>query len=139
MLFFRRKLNKIFYSWITENSEYYKGLIIPYLSENKEISSEEYEKIYKDCNNQYFKKATDLINNSGDIQAIFRWQMLPLHPNICGYDINYNSLNIGMIYLMVYYCFENKSANINDCYTLNHLNHDVLNKTLLEIANYYDN
>lgn len=137
MLFFKRKLKNIFKIWIVEVSEFYKGLLLPIVSENRNISDTEYMDIYKKCINQYFQKATELIKNSNNVNAMLKWNILPLNPEICGIDVDYNNLNIGMIYAMVYYCFENKSVDIRDYNELNHINHDTFNNILMQLSNYY--
>lgn len=137
MLFFRSKLKNIFKSWIPEVSQYYKGLLNPIISEGKNISDEEALGFHKECMNQYFKRASDLIHNSNNPNAILKWTNLPLCPNLCGIEVDYNNLSIGAIFAMTYYCFEGKEVKINDYTELNHLHHDSINRILIELSNYY--
>lgn len=136
MLFVRNKLNKICINWIYENAEYYRGRIVSLMNDGLK-SNDDYKQIYKDSNNLYFKKATDFINNSNDNNAIIRWRILPANPSVCGFDIDYANISIGMIYIMLCYCFTGKTVLTKDIqlYTkLNHFNHETLNKILLQFS-----
>jgi hypothetical protein len=139
MLFLRNNLKKICINWINENSEYYRGRITSLINEGLN-SDEEYLQIYKDVNNLFFKKATDFINNSNDATAILRWNILPSNPDVCDFEIDYANINIGMIYIMLYYCFSGNPSTKKDIqiYTqLNHFNHSVLNNILIQFNELY--
>ena len=138
MLFLRNKLRNICNNWIIENSNNYKEKIKTLIEENPSFSEDEYLHIYKELNNVYFEKANELVINFANARVLLNWNRIPLQPDICGFEIDYNNINIGMIYIMLYYCFSNKQATNYDIkiYTLlNHINHDILNQILKQIQN----
>ena len=135
MIFANKKIKKIFLNWVVEVAEFYKELLKPIVLENNNISESDYKNIYKKCINQYFEKATNLINNSNNSKVVLRWNTLPLSPSICGFDVDYENLSIGTIYAMTYYCFTEKEASVKDCTELNFINQKAFNDILIQLSN----
>ena len=137
MLFLRKKIKSICLNWISDNSEYFRGKMDSLLREKTTPTDEDLKDIFKNANNQYFKKATELIDNCNIPNAKLRWTRIPLQPDVCGIEIDYNNLSIGIVYTMLYYCFSGISASKKDIqiYTeLNHINHNIRNKILEEFV-----
>ncbi len=137
MLFLRKRLKNTCLNWISDNSEYFRGKMDSLLREKATPSDEECEEIFKNANNQYFKKAAELINTCNNPHAKLRWTRIPLQPDVCGVEIDYNSLSIGIVYIMLYYCFSGMPASKEDIqiYTeLNHINHNLRNSILEEFV-----
>ncbi len=112
--------------------EYY-NLVKNLLSVTKEPSKEEYaEKVYIPFSNILYNKATNIVNESKIKKVIVNWRLVSLS-NVCGYDIDFEHLSLGMIYAMLYYSFLDKPAKPGECTYLNHYAYDAMQKILIKL------
>lgn len=129
----KKKITNICISICNESIHTYYNLLKDYLEKSPEISSEEYElEILMPFRNSLYNKATNIVNESKLSNVITRWRLVPL-ANICGFDIDFEHLSLGMIYAMLYYSFSGKIANSADCIYLNHYSNSLMQKVLEEL------
>ena len=134
-MFFESKLKKIFYVWIEEAKGYYKGLLKPYIDNEIEITDEEYKELYKELMDFYFKKATDFVKGANIPQYWIRW-IESLTTQKCGnFEIDTNNINLGMLFMMVYYSIKGKNCNERNYFEFTHANKNALDEVLMELAN----
>ena len=133
----KEKLTKKILEASKKHISSYKETVLDTIKANYD---EERQKIYFfGARNAYLDDvANDVINSIGQKNPIIGGSIISMlsNPSKCGYDeIDISrGLMAGSLFAICYYAFTDKVASPRDCIELNHLQNDIMDEALKEIA-----
>lgn len=121
----------------------YKQDIMSIFSSHKDIQQDGVQTLLQDARIKYLESVTNSVTEVISLksqQNAFRLLLALSSPSLCGYeeiDID-KGLLAGSLYAICYYAVKDKIAAPEDCVRLNHLQNDIMNQALHEVAQQLD-
>ena len=116
----------------------YKFSLLDRLEELNSADEETAEKINTEISRAYFNAVKNTVVDSFRLSspAIYaRIQLALRSPSMCGYDIDVDTeMMAGSVFAICYFAIKNRVAPAKLCIKLNHIQGDVMQKVLYEIA-----
>lgn len=116
----------------------YKFSLLDRLEELNSADEETAEKINTEISRAYFNAVKNTVVDSFRLSspAIYaRIQLALRSPSMCGYDIDADAeMMAGSVFAICYFAIKNRVAPAKLCIKLNHIQGDVMQKVLYEIA-----